>query len=142
TTTGIIRLRAMERDGALRFPIVDVNDAQMKHLFDNRYGTGQSTIDGLMTATNLLIAGRTFVVAGYGWTGRGIAMRARGMGARVVVTEVDPVEAIEAAVDGIEVLPMSKASRIAAFIISANGSEDGLTATHFPRLKARVVPGH
>src|SRR5438309_5067388 len=96
TTTGIIRLRAMERDGALRFPVIDVNDAQMKHLFDNRYGTGQSTIDGLMNATNLLIAGRTFVVAGYGWTGRGIAMRARGMGARVVVTEVDPVKAIEA----------------------------------------------
>src|SRR5213594_3798627 len=90
TTTGVIRLRAMERDGALRFPIIDVNDAQMKHFFDNRYGTGQSTIDGLMTATNLLIAGRTFVVAGYGWTGRGIAMRARGMGARVIVTEVDP----------------------------------------------------
>src|SRR5213596_328302 len=101
TTTGVIRLRAMERDGALRFPIIDVNDAQMKHFFDNRYGTGQSTIDGLMTATNLLIAGRTFVVAGYGWTGRGIAMRARGMGARVVVT-----------------------------------------ATHFPRLKDRVVLGN
>ncbi len=142
TTTGIIRLRAMERDGALRFPIVDVNDAQMKHLFDNRYGTGQSTIDGLMTATNLLIAGRTFVVAGYGWTGRGIAMRARGMGARVVVTEVDPVKAIEATMDGFEVLPMSKASRIADFIISATGGKDVLTATHFPRLKDRVVLGN
>ncbi len=119
-----------------------VNDAQMKHLFDNRYGTGQSTIDGLMTATNLLIAGRTFVVAGYGWTGRGIAMRARGMGARVVVTEVDPVKAIEATMDGFEVLPMSKASRIADFIISATGGKDVLTATHFPRLKDRVVLGN
>src|SRR5438309_2578419 len=142
TTTGIIRLRAIERDGALRFPVIDVNDAQMKHLFDNRYGTGQSTIDGLMTATNLLIAGRTFVVAGYGWTGRGIAMRARGMGARVVVTEVDPVKAIEATMDGFEVLPMSKASRIADFIISATGGKDVLTAAHFPRLKDRVVLGN
>src|SRR5438876_757124 len=142
TTTGVIRLRAMERDGALRFPIIDVNDAQMKHFFDNRYGTGQSTIDGLMTATNLLIAGRTFVDAGYGWTGRGIAMRARGMGARVVVTEVDPVKAIEATMDGFEVLPMSKASRIADFIISATGGKDVLTAAHFPRLKDRVVLGN
>src|SRR5256886_17103801 len=91
----------MERDGVLRFPVIDVNDAQMKHLFDNRYGTGQSTFDGLMNATNLLIAGKTFVVAGYGWTGRGIALRARGMGARVVVTEVDPVKAIEASMDEI-----------------------------------------
>src|SRR5467141_1286987 len=142
TTTGIIRLRAMERDGALRFPVIDVNDAQMKHLFDNRYGTGQSTIDGLMNATNLLIAGRTFVVAGYGWTGRGIAMRARGMGARVVVTEVDPVKAIEATMDGFEVLPMSKASRIADFIISATGGKDIITATHFPHLKDMVVLGN
>lgn len=139
TTTGIIRLRAMERDGALRFPVIDVNDAQMKHLFDNRYGTGQSTIDGVMNATNLLLAGRTFVVAGYGWTGRGIAMRARGMGARVVVTEVDPVKAIEASMDGFEVLPMRKASRIADFIVSATGCKDILTATHFPGLKDRVV---
>jgi len=139
TTTGVIRLRAMERDGALRFPIIDVNDAQMKHLFDNRYGTGQSTIDGVMNATNLLIAGRTFVVAGYGWTGRGIAMRARGMGARVVVTEVDPVKAIEASMDGFEVLPMRTASRIADFIVSATGCKDIVTATHFPGLKDRVV---
>ena len=139
TTTGILRLRAMERDGALRFPIIDVNDAQMKHLFDNRYGTGQSTIDGVMNATNLLIAGRTFVVAGYGWTGRGIAMRARGMGARVVVTEVDPVKAIEASMDGFEVLPMRRASRIADFIVSATGCKDIVTATHFPSLKDRVV---
>ncbi len=142
TTTGVIRLRAMERDGALRFPIIDVNDAQMKHFFDNRYGTGQSTIDGLMTATNLLIAGRTFVVAGYGWTGRGIAMRARGMGARVIVTEVDPVKAIEATMDGFEVLPMQKACRIADFIISATGCKDIVTAAHFPGLKDQVVLGN
>src|SRR5438309_972103 len=139
TTTGIIRLRAMERDGALRFPIVDVNDAQMKHLFDNRYGTGQSTIDGLMTATNLLIAGRTFVVAGSGWTGRGIAMRARGTGARVVVTEVDPVKAIEASMDGFEVLPMRSAVREADFIVSATGCKDIVTAAHFPAMKDGVV---
>src|SRR5207247_1060001 len=118
TTTGIIRLRAMERDGALRFPVIDVNDAQMKHLFDNRYGTGQSTFDGLMNATNLLIAGKTFVVAGYGWTGRGIAMRARGMGARVVVPDVDPVQAIAASMDGFEVLPMGKAVMEADLIVS------------------------
>jgi adenosylhomocysteinase len=142
TTTGVIRLRAMERDGALRFPVINVNDAQMKHLFDNRYGTGQSTIDGLMNATNLLIAGRTFVVAGYGWTGRGIAMRARGMGARVVVTEVDPVKAIEATMDGFEVLPMQKASKIADFVISATGCKDIVTAAHFPGLKDAVVLGN
>jgi adenosylhomocysteinase len=139
TTTGIIRLRAMERDGALRFPIINVNDAQMKHLFDNRYGTGQSTIDGVMNATNLLIAGKTFVVAGYGWTGRGIALRARGMGARVIVTEVDPVKAIEASMDGFEVMPMRKASRIADFIVSATGCKDIVTAVHFPGLKDQVV---
>ena len=139
TTTGIIRLRAMERDGALRFPVIDVNDAQMKHLFDNRYGTGQSTFDGLMNATNLLIAGKTFVVAGYGWTGRGIALRARGMGARVVVTEVDPVKAIEASMDGFEVLPMRKAVREADFIVSATGCKDIVTAAHFPVMKDGVV---
>ena len=139
TTTGVIRLRAMERDGALRFPIIDVNDAQMKHLFDNRYGTGQSTIDGVMNATNLLIAGKAFVVAGYGWTGRGIAMRARGMGARTIVTEVDPVKAIEASMDGFEVMPMSKASRIADFIVSATGCKDIVTAAHFSGLKDQVV---
>jgi adenosylhomocysteinase len=139
TTTGVIRLRAMERDGALRFPIIDVNDAQMKHLFDNRYGTGQSTIDGIMNATNLLIAGKTFVVAGYGWTGRGIALRARGMGARVIVTEVDPVKAIEASMDGFEVMPMRRASRLADFIVSATGCKDIVTQAHFPGLKDQVV---
>jgi adenosylhomocysteinase len=139
TTTGVIRLRAMERDGALRFPIIDVNDAQMKHLFDNRYGTGQSTIDGIMNATNLLIAGKTFVVAGYGWTGRGIALRARGMGARVIVTEVDPVKAIEASMDGFDVMPMRKAARLADFIVSATGCKDIVTEAHFAGLKDQVV---
>src|SRR5437867_10354550 len=139
TTTGIIRLRAMERDGALRFPVIDVNDARMKHLFDNRYGTGKSTFDGLMNATNLLIAGKTFVVAGYGWTGRGIAMRARGMGARVVVTEVDSVKAIEASMDGFEVLAMRSAVREADFIVSATGCKDIVTAAHFAAMKDGVV---
>src|SRR5256886_16995024 len=106
----------MERDGVLRFPVIDVNDAQMKHLFDNRYGPGQSTFDGLMNATNLLIAGKTFVVAGYGWTGRGIAMRARGMGARAVGTEVDSGKATEASMHGFKGLPMRRAVREAGFI--------------------------
>jgi len=139
TTTGVARLRAMEREGALRFPVIDVNDAKMKHFFDNRYGTGQSTLDGIMTATNLLLAGRNFVVAGYGWCGRGIATRARGMGARVLVTEVDPVKAIEATMDGFEVLPMAKAARGADFIVSATGCKDVLTAKHFGVLKDGVV---
>src|SRR5215470_5988900 len=107
TTTGVIRLKALERDGALGFPIIAVNEAQTKHLFDNRYGTGQSTIDGIVRATNILLAGKTFVVAGYGWCGRGLALRARGMGAHVIVTEVDPMRALEAAMDGFEVLPMA-----------------------------------
>jgi adenosylhomocysteinase len=139
TTTGVVRLRAMAKEGKLRFPVIDVNDAKMKHFFDNRYGTGQSTFDGIMTATNLLIAGKTFVVAGYGWCGRGIASRARGMGARVVVTEVDPVKAIEATMDGFEVMPMARAARIADFIVSATGVRDILTARHFGALRDGVV---
>src|SRR5438876_2274410 len=106
TTTGVIRLKALERDGALGFPVVAVNDANTKHMFDNRYGTGQSTIDGIVRATNVLLAGRTFVIAGYGWVGKGVALRARGMGAHVIVTETDPVRALEAVMDGYEVLPM------------------------------------
>ncbi len=113
TTTGVIRLRAMEHDGALRIPVVAVNDAQTKHLFDNRYGTGQSTLDGIIRATGVLIAGSTVVVAGYGWCGKGIASRARGMGAEVIVTEVDPIRALEAAMDGLRVMPMSKRRRSA-----------------------------
>jgi len=139
TTTGVIRLRAMEKAGKLRFPVIDVNDAAMKHLFDNRYGTGQSTFDGIMTATNLLVASKVFVIAGYGWCGRGIAMRARGFGARVIVTEVDPVKAIEASMDGFEVLPMAQAARVADFIVSATGCKDVVTRKHFPMLKDGVV---
>ena len=108
TTTGVIRLKALERDGALGFPVIAVNDALTKHMFDNRYGTGQSTIDGIVRATNILLAGSTFVVAGYGWCGRGVAMRAKGMGAHVVVTEVDPLRALEAVMDGFQVLPMER----------------------------------
>src|SRR5436305_13214736 len=107
TTTGVIRLKALERDGALGFPVIAVNDANTKHMFDNRYGTGQSTIDGIIRATNVLLAGATFVVAGYGWVGKGVALRARGMGAHVIVTEVDPLSALEAAMDGFEVMPMA-----------------------------------
>jgi len=139
TTTGVIRLKAMERDGKLRFPVIDVNDARMKHLFDNRYGTGQSTLDGIMTATNLLVAGKTFVVAGYGWCGRGIALRAKGMGARVIVTEVDPVKAIEAHMDGFEVMPMLDAARRADFIVSATGCKDVVTERCFRVIKDRCV---
>src|SRR4029450_13684692 len=110
TTTGVIRLKALERDGALGFPVIAVNDAKTKHFFDNRYGTGQSTIDGIIRATNVLLAGRTFVVAGYGWCGRGLASRARGMGALVIVTEVDPLKALEAVMDGYQVMSMAEAA--------------------------------
>src|SRR5216110_2184195 len=112
TTTGVIRLKALERDGALGFPVVAVNDAKTKHFFDNRFGTGQSTIDGIIRATNILLAGRKFVIAGYGWCGRGVAMRAKGMGAHVIVTEVDPLRALEAAMDGFEVLTMARAAEV------------------------------
>jgi adenosylhomocysteinase len=130
TTTGVVRLRAMEKDGKLRFPVIDVNDAQMKHFFDNRYGTGQSTIDGIMSATNLLIAGRKVAVAGYGWCGRGIAMRVDGMGGNVTVTEVDPVRAIEAGLDGFSVEPMIETIRDADFVITATGCKDIVTEKH------------
>ncbi len=139
TTTGIIRIRAMEKEGKLAFPVFDVNDAQMKHLFDNRYGTGQSTIDGILTATNLLLAGKRFVVAGYGWCGRGVAMRARGMGALVVVTEIDPVKAIEAKLDGFEVMRMADAARSADFIVTATGDRDVVTAKHLRAVKDGCV---
>ena len=112
TTTGVIRLRAMAADGALSFPVIAVNDAMTKHFFDNRYGTGQSTIDGIVRATNILLAGRTFVIAGYGWCGRGLAMRARGMGSNVIVTEIDPLPALEAVMDGFRVMPMDEAAKI------------------------------
>ncbi len=139
TTTGVVRLRAMARDGALKFPVMAVNDAYTKYLFDNRYGTGQSAMDGIMAATNLLLAGKRFVVAGYGWVGRGIALRARGMGALVVVTEVDPIRAIEARLDGFEVLPMAEAIRIADFVVSATGVKEVVTAKHMAMAKEGVV---
>ncbi len=139
TTTGVVRLRAMERDGALRYPVIDVNDAMMKHLFDNRYGTGQSTLDGIMSATNLLLAGRRMVVAGYGWCGRGIAMRARGMGARVTVTEVDPVRATEALLDGMDVAPMAEAIGDADFLVTVTGCASVVRPEHFLQAKDGIV---
>lgn len=139
TTTGVVRMRAMQRLGSLKAPVIDVNGAKMKHLFDNRYGTGQSTIDGLLRATNLSIAGKTFVVAGYGWCGRGIAMRARGMGAEVVVTEIDPVKAIEARFDGFRVQPIKDALPEADFVVTATGNTDVVAADDIPRLKDGVI---
>ena len=123
TTTGVIRLKAMEKEGALKLPVIAVNDSNTKHLFDNRYGTGQSTIDGILRATNILLAGKTFVVGGYGWCGRGIAMRANGMGANVIVTEVDPIRALEAAMDGYRVMPMKEAAKIGDIFVSATGDK-------------------
>jgi len=123
TTTGVIRLKAMEKEGALKLPVIAVNDSDTKHLFDNRYGTGQSTIDGILRATNILLAGKIFVVGGYGWCGRGIAMRAKGMGANVVVTEVDPIRALEAAMDGYRVMPMTTAAKIGDIFVSATGDK-------------------
>ncbi len=135
TTTGVIRLRAMERGGALKFPVIDVNDAQMKHFFDNRYGTGQSTIDGIMSATNLLLAGKKVVIAGYGWCGRGIATKVDGMGGNVTVTEVDPVKAIEAKLDGFSVKPMIDAIKDTDFVITATGCKDVVTERHIKAAK-------
>ncbi|HKZ59521.1 MAG TPA: adenosylhomocysteinase [Candidatus Thermoplasmatota archaeon] len=139
TTTGVVRLKAMEADHALKIPVIDVNNAQMKHLFDNRYGTGQSAFDGIFTATNLLIAGKCVVVAGYGWCGRGIAMRADGLGARVIVTEVDPVKAVEAVMDGFEVMPMARAVEEADFLISATGVRDIVRPEHLRSIKDGCV---
>ncbi len=130
TTTGVIRLRAMAADGALRYPVIAVNDAMTKHLFDNRYGTGQSALDGVIRATNILLAGRTFVVVGYGWCGRGIALRAKGHGAHVIVTEVDPLRALEAAMDGYRVMPLIEAARAADFIVTATGDKHVVGAEH------------
>jgi len=135
TTTGVMRLKIMEKDGVLKFPMFDVNDAEMKYLFDNRYGTGQSTIDGIMSTTNLLIAGKNAVVAGYGWCGRGIASRLRGMGARVTVTEVDPVKAIEAHMDGFYVKRMEDAIKDADIVITATGVKDIVRREHFMKAK-------
>ncbi len=139
TTTGVIRLRNMENAGALKFPMFDVNDAMMKHLFDNRYGTGQSTIDGIINSTNLVLAGKKIVVAGYGWCGRGIANRMRGMGAIVTVTEIDPVKAIEAHMDGFEVDSMNNAIRTADIVITATGMKDVVTLDHIKNAKEGVI---
>ena len=135
TTTGVIRLRAMEKDGALRYPILAVNDADTKHFFDNRYGTGQSTIDGIVRATNVLLAGKTFVVGGYGWCSRGIAMRAQGMGANVIVTEVDPLRALEAVMDGFRVMPMLKAAEIGDIFVTSTGDLNVIDKPHIEAMK-------
>src|SRR6266536_1680430 len=135
TTTGVIRLKALEADGKLGFPIIAVNEAKTKHLFDNRYGTGQSTIDGIIRATNVLLAGKRFVVGGYGWVGRGVASRARGMGAHVIVTEVEPMRALEAAMDGFEVLSMDRAAEIGDIFCTATGDKGVITAEHMRRMK-------
>jgi len=135
TTTGVIRLRAMAHDGALSYPIIAVNDALTKHFFDNRYGTGQSTIDGIIRATNILLAGRHFVVAGYGWCGRGLAQRARGMGANVIVTEIDPLKALEAVMDGYTVQPMSEAAKIGDIFCTLTGDINVLDKHHFEAMK-------
>lgn len=139
TTTGVVRLRAMARDGVLRYPIIAVNDALTKHFFDNRYGTGQSTIDGILRATNILLAGKNLVVAGYGWCGRGIAMRARGMGASVVVTEVDPLKALEAVMDGFRVMPMLEAARIGDILVTATGDINVIDRRDFEVMKDGAI---
>jgi adenosylhomocysteinase len=139
TTTGVIRLKALERDGKLGFPVVAVNEARTKHLFDNRYGTGQSTIDGIIRATNVLLAGKRFVVAGYGWVGRGVAMRAKGLGAHVIVTEVDPMPALEAAMDGFEVLSMEKAAAIGDVFCTATGDKNVITRAHMELMKDGAI---
>jgi len=139
TTTGVLRLRAMAKDGKLKYPIIAVNDAQTKHFFDNRYGTGQSTIDGILRATNLLLAGLKFVVAGYGWCGRGVAMRAKGLGADVIVTEISPLRAIEAVMDGFRVMPMAEAAKIGDIFITVTGNKDVLAGEHFERMKDGAV---
>jgi len=139
TTTGIIRLKAMERDGELKFPMFDVNDADCKHLFDNRYGTGQSVFDGINGTTNLIVAGKHVVVAGYGWCGRGTAMRAKGLGAKVIITEVDPVKAIEAVMDGFEVMPMKDAAKIGDLFVTTTGCNQVITEDHFYTMKDGVL---
>jgi adenosylhomocysteinase len=139
TTTGVIRLRAMEQDRKLKIPVVAVNDADTKYLFDNRYGTGQSTVDGILRATNILFAGKNFVIAGYGWCGKGVAMRARGMGAQIIVTEVNPIRALEAAMDGFRVMPMSEAVRVGDVFITLTGDTSVLRKEHFEKMKDGAI---
>jgi adenosylhomocysteinase len=139
TTTGVVRLRAMAMDGALTFPVIAVNDAMTKHLFDNRYGTGQSTLDGVVRATNILLAGKNFVVAGYGWCGRGLASRARGMGSNVIVTEVDPLPALEAVMDGFRVMPMAEAARIGDIFVTVTGDLNVIDRNHLEVMKDGAI---
>jgi adenosylhomocysteinase len=139
TTTGVIRLRALANQGKLKFPVIAVNDAATKHLFDNRYGTGQSTVDGIIRATDFLMAGKKVVVAGYGWCGRGFAMRARGMGAIVIITEVDPIKALEAAMDGFEVMEMLEAAKVGELFVTLAGNKNVIRAEHFRVMKDRAV---
>lgn len=139
TTTGIVRLQAMMKAGVLSFPSIAVNDAQTKHMFDNRYGTGQSTLDGVIRATNILLAGKTLVTVGYGWCGKGVAMRARGMGANVIVTEIDPIKAIEAVMDGFRVLPMKDACKLGDFFITVTGNRHVIDKEHFETMKDGAI---
>jgi adenosylhomocysteinase len=139
TTTGVIRLRAMAADGMLQFPVIAVNDAMTKHLFDNRYGTGQSTIDGIIRATNVLLAGKRFIGAGYGWCGRGLASRARGMGAIVIITEVDPLKALEAVMDGFEVMPMIEAAKLGDIFCTLTGDINVIDNQHFEIMKDGAI---
>ncbi|MBR8837153.1 MAG: adenosylhomocysteinase [Stigonema ocellatum SAG 48.90 = DSM 106950] len=139
TTTGIVRLRSMLKDGVLTFPAINVNDADTKHFFDNRYGTGQSTLDGIIRATNVLLAGKTLVVAGYGWCGKGTAMRAGGLGANVIVTEIDPIKAIEAVMDGFRVLPMAEAARVGDLFVTVTGNKHVIRAEHFDVMKDGAI---
>jgi adenosylhomocysteinase len=139
TTTGVIRLKSMAAKGVLLFPVIAVNDSDTKHLFDNRYGTGQSTVDGILRATNRLMAGSWFVVAGYGWCGRGLAMRASGMGAKVVVTEVDPLRALEAAMDGYYVMPIEEAVPLGDFFCTVTGDMNVIRKEHFERMKDGAI---
>jgi adenosylhomocysteinase len=139
TTTGVIRLKALERDGKLGFPVIAVNDARTKHLFDNRYGTGQSTIDGIIRATNKLLAGSAFVVAGYGWCGRGVASRAKGLGAHVIITEVSPERALEAAMDGFQVMPMAQAAEVGDIFVTATGDKSVVRREHMERMKDGAI---
>ena len=139
TTTGVIRLRSMEKDKALKYPIIAVNDAQTKYLFDNRYGTGQSTIDGLLRATNILVAGKIFVICGYGWCARGLAMRANGMGAQVIITEVDPMKALEAVMDGYQVMPIKEAAKIGDIFITLTGDINVISTEEFPLMKDGAI---
>ncbi|MCC6613608.1 MAG: adenosylhomocysteinase [Anaerolineae bacterium] len=139
TTTGVIRLRAMAKDGALAFPVIAVNDSDTKHMFDNRYGTGQSTLDGVIRSTNILLAGRTLVVAGYGWCGKGLAQRARGMGANVIVTEVEPLNALEAVMDGFRVMTMNEAAEVGDIFITVTGDVNVIDVGHFERMKSGAI---